>query len=47
MNFDKKLGKTVAGGWAGTGMQKPLAIEERDGITDRLTRQGVETRVCD
>ena len=46
-------GRTVADGWAGPGavMQKPLAIqkcyERTDGLTDRPTRQRVESRVRD
>ena len=38
-------GRTVADGWAGAVMQKPLAIQKCDGRTnewtDRPTRQGV------
>ena len=41
----------VADGWAGAAMQKPLGIQKCDGRTDRLTdrptRQGVESRVRD
>ena len=42
-------GNTVADGWAGAVMQKPLAIKKHDKrtdrLTDRLTEQGVELRV--
>ena len=41
-------GRTVADGWAGAIMQKPLAIQKyygrTDGRTDRPTRQGVESK---
>ena len=44
-------GNTVADGWAGAVMQKPLAIQKYLGRTDvptyRPTRQGVESRVRD
>ena len=48
-------GNPVADGWAGAVMQEPIAIQKcdvrkdgpTDGPTDRLTRQGVESRVCD
>ena len=44
-------GNTVADGWAGAVMLKPIAIQKyfgrTDGRTDRPTRQGVESRVRD
>ena len=48
-------GNTVAGGWAGAEMRKPLGIQKCDGRMDgrtngptyRPTRQGVESRVRD
>ena len=47
MKHGRIHGKTVADGWAGAVMQKPLAIQKCDGLTDRPTRQGVESRVRD
>ena len=48
---NEKHGQTVADGWAGAVMQKPLAIQKCygriDRPTDRPTRQGVESRVHD
>ena len=44
-------GRTVADGWAGAVMPKPLIIQKCEGRTDRPTyrptRQGVESRVRD
>ena len=39
--------RTVADGWAGAEMQKPLAIQKCYGRTDGPTQQGVESRVRD
>ena len=40
-------GKTVADGWAGAVMQKPLAIQKCDGLSYGPTRKGVESHVHD
>ena len=44
-------GNTVADGWAGAVVRKPLVIQKCDGRTDRRTDgstdQGVESRVRD
>ena len=46
-SFQKKRNKagykTVADGWAGAVMQKPLTIDKCDGPTDRQAK----LRVCD
>ena len=43
----RQHGRTVAVGWAGAVLQKPLAIQKCDRPTDRPMDQGVESHVRD
>ena len=42
----RKHGNSVADGWAGAVMQKPIAIQKCDGLTDRLTDGPTDTVRC-